>query len=233
MIHAVGDHDVAHLHREGARAVERDEFCVGGQAQSLGGARDDRHHIAFAAAAFGIVHLEDGAEIMVVAEIGDVGQQALDDIATVAAASFQPHRLDAEQALHRVGQRGAAQRLAVRNLRTDALLQCVVVGGVDVPSERVLAPHAERGRQAILAGRRHGIDRRDQIDGVAMSRKVMRVRAEPTEFAHRCFRDNNLRRQFFARATEVHARPRPGRRRPRRRPTLPPARFSAMYPYPA
>src|SRR5690606_19124622 len=114
----------------------------------------DRHD-----AASGIVlALEDGAEIMVGAQIRYPGQPARDLVAARDPPALEAHRLDAEKALHGIGQAGAAERAPGRDGRAERRTRRRVLGVPEIPAERGLAPHAERGREAQLARRGHGVD---------------------------------------------------------------------------
>src|SRR4029079_9922670 len=106
-------------------------------------------------------------------------------IAAVDTPASEADLLDPEQRFHWVREPGAAQRLARCDAAAEVGLQALVRGGEDVPSERVLAPHAERGRQAVLAGRSHRADRANQIRAARrLPRQVARERAGAAEGTH-------------------------------------------------
>ena len=109
------------------------------------------------------------------------GKQAAHDVAAVDPPALEPHRLDPEEGLHRVRQRGAAEHLAGRHPGAETRFQAIVAGREDVPAERVLAPHAERRRQAVLAGRRHGADCRHHVDSGRLTRQMATERPRPAE----------------------------------------------------
>jgi len=50
---------------------------------------------------------------------------------------------DAEKAFHRIRERRPSQRVAMRRATPDASLQRLIIRCEDVPSERILTPHAE------------------------------------------------------------------------------------------
>jgi hypothetical protein len=118
---------------------ERHEFGVAGKLHARSGAGHDRHHVALRR----IIGFEHGAEIMVVAEIGDVRQGPAHHVAALDPLALEADWLDPEQRFHRVRQRRAAEHLAGGNAATQTGFEFHVVGGEDVPAERVLAPHAE------------------------------------------------------------------------------------------
>ncbi|MHC2746275.1 hypothetical protein ACVIWV_001729 [Bradyrhizobium diazoefficiens] len=142
--------DVAELHAIGAGAVHGEERLAGRERDGGIGAVGQEHHSPGLATcdALIVLALEDGAEIMIGAEIGDPGQRAADDVAALDLPPFQLELLDAEEALHRIGEPGAAEHPAGREGIAEAPRELHIGGVGGVPDQRVLAPgHERRGAQ--------------------------------------------------------------------------------------
>src|SRR6185436_13273717 len=124
-----------------------------------------------------VLALEDGAEEMVRAEIGDPGQRAAHDIAALDLAPFQLEFLDAEKTLHRVREPGAAENLPASELVGEFGGKLRIAGIRGVPDQRVLAPCHESGGAADFA---EGCDR---LNGAAqIGCAILRLMAAPCAY---------------------------------------------------
>ena len=153
----IGHEDVAELHAKSAGAIHRQERLAGLQRDCGVGAVGEEHHDAAGL----VLALEDGAEVMVGAEIGDPGQRALDDVAALDLAALQFELFDAEEGFHRVGEPGAAENPSTGKTVAEARGELQVGRIRGVPDQRVLAPGHEGGGAADLA------ERGDRLDGAA------------------------------------------------------------------
>ena len=107
------------------------------------------------------------------------------EIAAVDTLAPEADLLDPEERFHRIREPGAAERLARCDAAAEVGLEALVRGGEDVPGERVLAPHAKRGRQAVLAGCSHRTDRDNKIGAARrFPRQMARERAGAAEGTH-------------------------------------------------
>jgi NAD(P)-dependent dehydrogenase (short-subunit alcohol dehydrogenase family) len=154
---AVRHEDVAQADVPGARALQGAEMRVLAGAHVLHVAGDQRHdQPAF--------DRKDDAEVVVGAEVGDVGHIAAHDIAAVDPLALQAQRLDLGDRLHRVGQAGAAEHPARPDLDPQRLAKLLVGGVLQVPGKGVLAPDAKRRGEAGLGDDGHGLARRPDVD---------------------------------------------------------------------
>jgi hypothetical protein len=151
------DEQVLALHAVGARAFHARKLGAGLERHARRVAAQHEHHLAHGLAA-AVDHRRDGAEVVVGPEVADPGQGAVDEVAAVDRRGLEQQALDLREALHRVREAGAAQRLAAHMARQPLARQRRVARGLHVQPRHALAPHHEAGGAADLGRLRHRQD---------------------------------------------------------------------------
>ncbi len=128
-----------------ARGHDRDAGMV---------AWDHNHH----APRVRFIGFEDGSEDVVRADVGHPRKHAADRVTALDTRAFKAELLDLEERLHRVRKARAAEHRAGSGGCGEPLLHRRVGAVLRIPGERLLAPDAEGGRQALAPDDGHRLD---------------------------------------------------------------------------
>ena len=125
--------------------------------------------------------LKNRAEPMTIAQIGNPGQGAGDDVPAWDPTGPQSKPFQARQRLHRIGHAGSGHDRAAGNAALQRLAQIGIGSVFQIPAAGILAPRAETRGHAFRRHAGHGLDRDAQTAfcqrrvGVQVSRERSRL----------------------------------------------------------